>query len=127
MRYVTLGEVVELHRRLIQTTGGAAGIRDSARWNSQSPSRRPPSMVVTCIRRSMRRPRRSVGPSFRHPFIDGNKRVGHAAMETFFVLNGSEMDASVDVQERVMLDLAAGQLDHRDLTDWIRQHLKSLG
>ena len=51
----------------------------------------------------------------------------HAAMETFLVLNGSEMDASTDVQERVMLDLAAGRLDHRQLTDWIRQHLKPLG
>jgi len=27
MRYVTLGEVVELHRRLLQATGGAPGIR----------------------------------------------------------------------------------------------------
>jgi prophage maintenance system killer protein len=23
-----------------------------------------------------------------HPFVDGNKRIGHAAMETFLVLNG---------------------------------------
>ena len=29
MRYLTLGEVVELHQRLLQATGGAAGIRDS--------------------------------------------------------------------------------------------------
>jgi len=28
MRYVALGEVVELHRRLLQATGGAPGIRD---------------------------------------------------------------------------------------------------
>jgi death-on-curing protein len=28
MRYVTLGEVVELHRRLLQATGGTPGIRD---------------------------------------------------------------------------------------------------
>src|SRR3989442_12071454 len=28
MRYVTLGEVAELHRRLLQATGGAPGIRD---------------------------------------------------------------------------------------------------
>jgi fido (protein-threonine AMPylation protein) len=27
-----------------------------------------------------------------HPFVDGNKRVGHAAMETFLVLNGTEID-----------------------------------
>jgi len=43
-----------------------------------------------------------------HPFVDGNKRVGHATMETFLVLNGTEIDASVGEQERVMLDLAAG-------------------
>jgi death-on-curing protein len=33
-----------------------------------------------------------------HPFVDGNKRVGHAAMETFLVLNGWELAADVDEQ-----------------------------
>jgi len=28
MRYLTLAEVVELHRRLLQATGGAPGVRD---------------------------------------------------------------------------------------------------
>ena len=28
MRYLALGEVVELHRRLLEATGGASGIRD---------------------------------------------------------------------------------------------------
>lgn len=28
-----------------------------------------------------------------HPFIDGNKRISHAAMEVFLVLNGYEIDA----------------------------------
>jgi prophage maintenance system killer protein len=32
-------------------------------------------------------------------------------METFLVLNGTEIDASVDDQERLMLELAAGGLD----------------
>jgi len=61
-----------------------------------------------------------------HPFVDGNKRVGHAAMETFLVLNGAEIDASLDEQERVMLDLASGRLDRGQLTDWLRQHVKPL-
>lgn len=30
-----------------------------------------------------------------HPFIDGNKRAGHAAMEVFLVLNGFEISASI--------------------------------
>ena len=37
-----------------------------------------------------------------HPFVDGNKRIGHAAMETFLVLNGYEIIASADEQERVV-------------------------
>ncbi len=28
MRYLTLGEVVELHQRLLKVTGGAPGLRD---------------------------------------------------------------------------------------------------
>ena len=31
-----------------------------------------------------------------HPFVDGNKRTGDAAMETFLVLNGYELSAPVD-------------------------------
>lgn len=35
-----------------------------------------------------------------HPFVDGNKRAGHAAMETFLVLNGYQVSASLDDSER---------------------------
>ena len=59
--------------------------------------------------------------------VDGNKRVGHAAMETFLVLNGTEIDASIDAQERLMLDLAGGRLNRNELTDWLRHHLKPIG
>ena len=59
-----------------------------------------------------------------HPFVDGNKRVGHAAMETFLVLNGTEITAPVDEQERLMIDLAAGRVSRSLLTDWLRQYVK---
>ena len=36
-----------------------------------------------------------------HPFLDGNKRTGHAAMEVFLVLNGYEIHADVEEQEHV--------------------------
>ena len=35
-----------------------------------------------------------------HAFVDGNKRIGHAALEVFLVLNGCELCESVDEQER---------------------------
>jgi death on curing protein len=58
-----------------------------------------------------------------HPFVDGNKRIGHSAMETFLVLNGNELIAPADEQEKVMLELAAGQLSRQDFTDWVKNHV----
>ena len=55
-----------------------------------------------------------------HPFVDGNKRTGHAAMETFLVLNGNEVSAPVDEQERVMLQLASGELSRDAFVEWVR-------
>lgn len=128
MHYVTLGEVVELHRRLLQTAGGAAGIRDFGALESAvaqpKASFEGADLYPTLAEKAAALCLALVQG---HPFIDGNKRVGHAAMETFLVLNGSEIDASTDAQERVMLDLAAGRLDHRQLTDWVRRHLNPLG
>ena len=43
------------------------------------------------------------------------------------VLNGTEIDAAVDDQERLMLDLAAGRIERVHLTDWLRHHLRRLG
>jgi death on curing protein len=58
-----------------------------------------------------------------HPFVDGNKRIGHAAMEVFSVLNGFEIVAPVDEQEQIILNTAAGKLPQSDLTAWLRDHL----
>lgn len=44
-----------------------------------------------------------------HPFVDGNKRTGHAAMELFLVLNGQEITATEDEQYDIILKVAAGQ------------------
>ena len=59
-----------------------------------------------------------------HPFVDGNKRVGHAAMETFLVLNGWELLAGVDEQEQMILRLAAGTLRRDEFTAWVQSHLQ---
>lgn len=127
MRYLALSEVVELHRRLLEATGGAAGIRDLGALESALAQ---PKMALaggdlypTLAEKAAALCFSLVG---NHPFVDGNKRVGHAAMETFLVLNGAELDAGLDEQERVMLDLAAGRIDRDQLADWLRLHLKPL-
>jgi death-on-curing protein len=127
MRYLALAEVVDLHRRLLEATGGAVGIRDLGALESALAQ---PKMTLagrdaypTLVEKAAALCFAVVG---NHPFVDGNKRVGHAAMETFLVLNGAEVDASLDEQERVMLALAAGRVDREQLADWLRQHLKPL-
>lgn len=59
-----------------------------------------------------------------HPFVDGNKRIGHAVMETFLVLNGFELLAPVDDSEQLILKLAAGQLPRDELVEWIVSHIQ---
>ncbi len=125
MRYLTLGEVVELHRLVLGATGGAPGIRDLDALQSASAQPKAtfggtdlhPTLIEKAAALCFALVRG-------HPFIDGSKRVGHAAMETFLVLNGAEIEAPVDEQVRLMLDLAAGRISRGHLTDWLRQHVK---
>ncbi len=126
MRYLTLGEVVELHRLILEGTGGASGIRDLGALDSALAQPHAtfggqdlyPDLVdkaaALCFSLVQN-----------HPFLDGNKRIGHAAMETFLILNGSEIDASIDDQERVMLELASGTLTRQTFVDWLRGRVRS--
>jgi len=61
-----------------------------------------------------------------HAFVDGNKRIGHAAMETFLVLNGYELEASVDDAETTILAVAAGQLDRDGFVAWVRRVVRAI-
>lgn len=127
MRYLALGEVVELHRRLLEATGGASGIRDFGALESAIAQPKATfggvDLYPTLVEKAA-----ALGFSLvqGHAFVDGNKRVGHAAMETFLILNGTEIDAPVDDQERLILDLAAGRIERSHLVDWLRQHVKPL-
>ena len=58
-----------------------------------------------------------------HPFVDGNKRIGHASMEVFLVLNGFEISAPAREQELIILNVASGALDRVGLSKWLRGHI----
>jgi death-on-curing protein len=127
MRYLTLAEVVELHRRLLEVTGGAPGVRDLGALESAAAQPRATfegaDLYPTLLEKAAALCFSLVQD---HPFVDGNKRVGHAAMETLLVLNGAEIDATTAKQEQLMLDLAAGRIGRSRLTDWLGHHLRPL-
>jgi death-on-curing protein len=125
MRYLTLGEVLDLHRAVLETSGGGTGIRDLGLLESALAQPRA-SFGGEDLHPTLVDKTGALGYSLalNHPFIDGNKRVAHAAMEVFLQLNGLEIVAEIDVQERTMLALAAGQLTRDDLTRWLREHVQ---
>ena len=45
-------------------------------------------------------------------------------MSTFLLLKGAEVDATVDEQEQLMLDLAAGRLSRDQLAAWLVEHTR---
>ncbi len=124
MRYLTLNEVLDLYQQVMEQSGGAVGIRD---LNALESAVAQPRMTFggeelypTVVEKAS-----ALGFSLvmNHPFVDGNKRIGHAAMETFLVLNGFEINASVDEQERVISQLAASDLDRDEFTKWLHIHI----
>lgn len=124
-RYLTLAEVLDLHRRVLETSGGGAGLRDQGGLASAIAQPRMTfggeELYPTLADKAA-----ALGFSLilNHPFVDGNKRVGHAALETFLVLNGYELRAEVEEQERVFLAVAAGAFDRLTFTAWIQEHVR---
>lgn len=127
MIYLTTDEVIQLHDLLIQQSGGCPGIIghgliDSAVYQPQATF----GGQDLCPTLAEKATVLAFSLALNHGFHDGNKRVAHAAMETFLVLNGHELNAGVDEQEAVFLQLAASALSRDDFLAWIQQHLVPL-
>ena len=120
MRYLTLNEVIELHDEGIKLHGGSYGIGDKGKLESAVAQ---PQMTFddqdlypTLVEKAAAL---AFSLSQNHAFIDGNKRVAQAAMETFLDLNGYEIYAEVDEQEQIFLQMASGELSRENLVKWL--------
>jgi len=125
MRYLTVEEVLILHNRVIEQTGGGLGVRDQGGLEAAVAQ---PKMTFggeelypTLVEKAAAL---GVSLAMNHPFVDGNKRTAHMAIEVFLILNGFEIEASVDEQETVMLDLAAGTLKREAFAKWLEQRVQ---
>lgn len=125
MRYLAVHEVLEIYRRVMQQSGGAIGIRDMGALESAVAQPRMSfdgvDLYPTLVEKAS-----ALGFSLiqNHPFLDGNKRVGHAAMEVFLILNGQQINATVDEQVEIILKVASSQTGRDNFTNWLRDHLK---
>ena len=123
MRWLSLTEVLDLHRQVIAQSGGSSGIRDiglleaapAQPWQTFAGEDLYPSFLekVACLGFSLIQ---------NHPFIDGNKRIGHAVIEVVMVLNGLELTADVDDAEAVILAISKGLMERSELANWLADH-----
>ncbi|OHB73431.1 MAG: death-on-curing protein [Planctomycetes bacterium RBG_13_63_9] len=122
--FLTLDEIVAIHRDQIGRYGGSEGVRD---W----------SLLLSAIAM----PAASFGGQFlhsdlcemaaaylfhivqNHPFVDGNKRVGAVATYVFLALNHMRMTAGDDAYAELVLSIARGETPKSGVAEFFRTHI----
>ena len=124
MRYLTLEQVYRLQERALADKGGMPGVRDAGAIESAVAQ---PQMTFggEDLYPTLGEKAAALGFSLikNHAFADANKRVGHAAMETFLLMNGYEFAADVDEQERIVFAVAGSKMEREEFTEWVKQHI----
>ncbi len=124
MNYLTIDEIIEAHRALIEQTGGSDGLRDRGSLESCLAQ---PQMTFggQDLYPTLADKAAALGFAIvrNHPFVDGNKRAGLTATALFLYLNGWLLIGHVDDVEAAFLKLAAGELSRDEFTDWVKRHI----
>lgn len=124
-KFLTLAEVLEIHRDQVTRYGGSQGIRDLELLKSALGM---PSTTFDGKFLHMDIYEMAAAYLFHlvknHPFIDGNKRVGVVAALVFLALNGYEFDAPEDELAETAVAVAMGKLDKANLAVFIRRWSK---
>ena len=124
--FLTPEQVLFLHSRMVEETGGAHGVRDismllSALGRPQSTFdgqdlyidlfTKTAALFDSLIRN--------------HPFIDGNKRTAIAAAALFLRINGYQLMVENDEMLRFTLACAQSQVEMDLITAWMHRYSKA--
>lgn len=115
--YLTVPEVLAIHQILIRKFGGSDGVRDMGAL--ESALMRPQTGYYDDIVFEAAALFESL--AINHPFIDGNKRVAFAVVDTFFRINGyvlRDTSNSIHIEMIEMFDSGTFNLAH--LEPWLR-------
>ena len=124
-RWMQFAWVTAIHADQIKQHGGSPGIRDKGLI--QSALMRPKQLwsyqeetVDLCALAASY----GYGIAKNHGFIDGNKRVSFQIMYVFLGLNGFRIIAEEVEVVKIIMELAAGELNEQELADWLRLHIQ---
>lgn len=117
--FLDMEDVLELHRVQLAQFGGAVGIRDAGLI--EAALARPQSGYYGDLIEEAAALWESL--TMNHGFVDGNKRVGFAAVYVFLRVNGITIKADADVTLRFILDaLESGAFQKEVLQTWLREN-----
>lgn len=127
MKYLSIQMVLRMQEKIIERTGGAKGIRDMAGLESAIALPQM-EMFGNELYPTLHEKAGILGFStiINHPFMDGNKRIGHAVIDAFLIRNGFQIHASVPEQERIILQVAAGEMTKEAFTAWLETRISKL-
>ena len=124
IRFLSVQDVLDIHRNTLQHEGGASGVRDIGLLESavatphQSFGGQPLHQDLAAMAAAY-----LFHIAQNHPFVDGNKRTGLQACQVFLAVNGRRPRFSADALYQVTLDVARGAVDKTELTVWLRAEL----
>lgn len=123
--WVNAEDVIAIHRRVVQTSGGLDGLRD--RDGLEAAIAAPlqtfcgEELFPTDIEKVARL---GYGLAANHVFIDGNKRIGAMMTQLLLQWNGYHLSLREGELAEMFISIADGTSDLQDLRLWIQNHLK---
>ena len=126
MKLFSIKELLFLHFKIIDSYGGAHGVRDKGRIESvvAAPAQHVfgQALYPSIYDKAAVYIRSIIAD---HPFVDGNKRTAITAGVIFLQRNGLTMTASAVQLEDFAVQVAVDHLDITAIADWLREHSQS--
>ena len=125
MIWIEVDDVILIHNRIIQSSGGLNGLRDRAGLEAAvaAPlqSFGGQDLFPTDIEKIARL---GYGLAANHAFIDGNKRIGAMLVQLLLKWNGYQLELKTCELADMFIAIADGSADEAVLLHWIQTHLK---
>ena len=123
MILLTVEEIIALHDKLIERTGGSHGLRDQSLLESavySAMSSFADNEAYPTVEEKAARLMFSITNN--HAFVDGNKRIGVFAMLMTLQLNKIKINHTQSELISLGLSVADGKTEYTKILDWIMEH-----
>lgn len=125
MIWISAEDVLLIHSRVIEGSGGLDGLRDrdglEAAVSAPMQTFDGKELYPTDLEKIARL---GFGLASNHAFVDGNKRIGAMMTQLLLKWNGYDLTLHTGELADMFIAIADGTAKEKDLLDWIHRHLR---